>query len=62
MNPNSLNQTQINILSVSAIRCLIRQGVLKKEDVVAEISQQGVPAEWAYPIIKLIESLPGEGE
>lgn len=59
MSPNNLSQTQLNILSVSALRCLIRQGVLQKEDIIAEMSQQGVPAEWAYPIVEFIQSLPG---
>lgn len=58
MSLKDLNQTQFNILTVSLARALIRSGTIQSEDLIAEIAQQGVPAEWAFGLVKLIEEMP----
>jgi hypothetical protein len=60
VQPSDLNQQQINILAVSAIRALIRKGYIQKEDITVEISQQGVPADWALLIFEYVRQMPVE--
>lgn len=58
MQINDLNQKHFNILMISTLRSLIRKGIITKEDIVVEIAQQGVPAEWAISLVSLVNSLP----
>jgi hypothetical protein len=56
--PSDLHPQQINILLVSAVRALIRKGLIQKEELLAEVAQQGVPEDWAFLISKYVEQLP----
>lgn len=51
MNLKEINQSHFNILLVALARTLIRSGSLQKENLIAEIAQQGIPPELAFGII-----------
>jgi hypothetical protein len=58
IQPSEFNQTQINILAFSAIRALVRKGIISPEEITTEMMQQGVPAEWAMLLTKYIGQMP----
>lgn len=58
MNYSELNQAQCNIIYMAAVRCLVAEGILSKESLMADVSRQGVPAEWAFLIKTAIEEMP----
>lgn len=62
VQPSELNQEQINVLAVSAVRALVRKGLIERSDLTVEISQQGVPAEWAYLLFRYISQMPAPAE
>ncbi|MFJ5429881.1 hypothetical protein ACIPUP_12020 [Pectobacterium actinidiae] len=55
---NALNDKHYEILAVSVVSCLVRKGLLDREEIMSEVAQQGVPAEWAKPIHDLMLALP----
>ncbi|KHS74327.1 hypothetical protein RC79_08870 [Pectobacterium brasiliense] len=55
---NALNDKHYEILAISVVSCLVRKGLLDIEEIMSEVAQQGVPAEWAKPIYDLMLALP----
>ncbi|MEI7194031.1 hypothetical protein WCT98_20555 [Pectobacterium brasiliense] len=55
---NALNDKHYEIIAISVVSFLIRKGFLDREEIMSEVAQQGVPAEWAKPIYDLMLALP----
>jgi hypothetical protein len=54
----SLNDRDLLLFAVTAIRCLIATGVLSKEDVMADLARQGIDTETAFKINALLNQTP----
>ena len=57
---NQVNQYQLNALFLAVTRSLVAKGILRREDLKADLARQGLPAEFAFPIVKLIDEMPGQ--
>lgn len=56
--PIHLCREQHDVLAHSAIRALVRKGVISREDITVEMAQQGVPGEWAALLFQYIQQMP----
>lgn len=58
MKLTPLNEYELVILSHATIRCLISNGILSKEDIMADLARQGIGADMAFRLKAALDDVP----
>lgn len=58
MIENKADMETIGHLTVAVIRVLMAKGLIEKDDIMADLMRQETPAEIAFAVSKLLDSLP----
>jgi hypothetical protein len=58
MKLSPLTDIELIVLSHTSIRCLISNGILTKEDLMADLARQGIDADTAFRLKAALDQIP----